>query len=255
MNTIWKGRIAPLLVRWQLRRLLNDPVPINRLFGQAVLLKSGKMDEEDFRTNLERFYREMSPEGCREQVEFHKKKKRLSQPGSYKVDVTALRDDPSADPHRGKLDLWARRFGLLQYMGIRSDVLILRAGEQIPPHGHSGVVSGFYVLEGQVAIRHFDRIQERPGRVMLRKSVDATLGAGQYTTNSECRQNIHWLLGIAASSYLFRFTVTEVPVKRFGLARGDRSRIYVDPTAEPDAEGLICAPYISEAEAKLLQFV
>jgi hypothetical protein len=116
------------------------------------------------------------------------------------------------------------------------------------------VVSGFYLLEGQVAIRHYDRVEEFAQHVVVRKVIDATLDPGGYTTNSEFHHNIHWLLGLAPVSYLFRFTVTDVPVSRFSSAEREGSRIYVDPTAPPDASGLIPAPYITEEAAKRVKF-
>src|SRR5439155_16763172 len=134
------------------------------------------------------------------------------------------------------------------------DVLILRQGEQVPPHGHHRVVSGFYLLEGRVACRHYDRVREAKGLLVVREALDAVLESGGHTTNSEFHHNIHWLLGLAPASYLFRFTVTGVPVRRFSLPERDGERIYVDPTAAPDPDGLIPAPYISIQAARKVLF-
>lgn len=249
-----KKEIAKFLIRRQLKRLQADSVPMNRLLGKAALLQFRQLSEEEFRGYLDNFYAGLDADACKREIDLTGKAQRLDRALGYKTDVMGLQSDASGRLPHGRLDFWARRFALLRHLGIRSDVLIVRAGEQIPPHGHSQVVSGFYVLQGQIAIRHYDRIRELPEHVVLRKVVDTVLGPGGYTTNSEYHHNIHWLLGVAPVSYLFRFTVTDVPVQRFSSGQHRGSRIYVDPTAPPDDSGLIRAPYITEKEAKRVTF-
>ena len=249
---MFKKQVARTLIQLQLRKLLSDASAFNRLLGRAALLQFSRITEEEFRGELETFYAGMDPEMCKRGIDLAGKKARLERPGGYKTDILALEGDASG--RQGRLDVWARRFGLLRHLGIRCDVLIVRGGEQIPPHGHSQVVSGFYVLEGSVAVRHYDRVKEHQSHVLLRKTIDTMLGPGGFTTNSEYHHNIHWLFGVAPVSYLFRFTATEVPVRRFGSSKRKGSRIYVDPTVPPEASGLIPAPFISDQEAKRVVF-
>jgi len=250
-----KKRAANLLVRAQTPRLLRDSHPFNRLWGRAALLQFGRISDEDFRRDLDRFYSQLDAAACKQDIDFSRKVEMLSRNGGYKTDVLGLRGDSSGATAPAWFDLWGRRFRLFRHLGVRSDVLAVRAGGQVPPHGHSQVVSGFFVLEGEVGIRHYDRVQEFADHVMLRKVVDMTIGPGGYTTNSEYHHNIHWLLGVAPVSYLFRFTVTDVPVRPFSSSAHSHTRDYVDPTVAPDASGLIPAPYVTEAEAKQVRFV
>jgi hypothetical protein len=250
-----KRQVVNTLVRLQLSRLLRDSNPFNRLLGRAALLQFGRISEDTFREDLDAFYAQMDAATCARDIDLSGKGARLSRPGGYKTDIVGLAGDPSSSCSPGRFDFWARRFRLLRHLGIRSDVLIVRAGDQIPPHGHSRVVSGFYVMEGEVAIRHYDRVEEFPEHVLLRKTIDTQLSPGGFTTNSEYHHNIHWLLGIAPVSYLFRFTVTDVPVKPFGGSVREGSRIYVDPTVPPEPSGLIRAPFISDQDAKKVAFV
>lgn len=250
-----KKQLARLILRWQMGRMARDANPFNRLLGKAVRLQLGQSTEGQFRQELDAFYAELDRHAVMEDIGFTAKAAQLNRPNGYKVGILGLRDDFPDGTYRKGFRLWARRFGLLHHLGVRSDVLILRRGEQIPPHGHYRVVSGFYVLEGEVAARHFDRVREEGDRVWLRKSLDAALGPGGFTTNSEYHQNIHWLWGIAEVSYLFRFTVSGTPTPTFGGAGRADERVYVDPTGTPSADGLILAPYISAQEAKALRFV
>src|SRR5260221_242593 len=247
-----KKLLARTILRWQLPRFSSDSHPFNLLLGNAIELQRGSLTDDAFRVCLEEFYRKIDLDSIKRDIEFPKKVARLDRPGGYKTDVAALDTGGVAPTPPGRFDLWGRRFSLLRRIGIRSDVLILRRGETVPPHGHHRVVSGFYVLEGRIAIRHYDRIRSSEENVHVRKVLDTELGPGGFTTNSEAFHNIHWLQGLAEKSFLFRVTVTDTPTKVVGDLNRTDSRLYIDPTAEPDPTGMIIAPFISEAEAKRL---
>jgi hypothetical protein len=250
-----KALIARAVLRWQLRRFLQDADPLNRLLGQAIRLQFGQISDEEFRQQLDDYYAELDRPALMRSIGFDTVAEQLNQPRGYKVDILGLCEDASGDPGRRKWDMWARRFGLLRQLGVRADVLILRKGEQVPPHGHYRVVSGFCVLAGEVAVRHYDRVREVGDRVLVRKVLDTVMEAGGFTTNSEYWQNIHWLYGLSPISYLFRLTVLGTPTQTFGGPGRLKERVYVDPTGVADSEGLIAAPYIEAREAEKVQFI
>jgi hypothetical protein len=245
-----KKQVARALLRWQLPAFLAHPDPLHVLLGHAIRLQGGALSDEEFRHQLDRFYAGLDRSRLMDQIDFARLAERLTRPGGYKAAIVRWRGEGAAPG-----PLWSRRFALLHHLGVRLDVLILRGGEQVPPHGHYRVVSGFYVLDGEVAVRHYDRVREEGGRLLVRPALDVVLGPGGYTTNSEYLHNIHWLCGISPRSYLFRVTVSGTRTEPFG--GGDRSgeRVYVDPTAAPGPDGLIPARYISAAEAEGLRLL
>jgi hypothetical protein len=250
----FKTQIARAALRWKLSRFLRDANPFNRLMGHAVRLQLGKTTEEQFRLELDDFFAHLDRPFIMAALDFESKARQLNQPNGYKVNILGLQEDFPAGKLPQGISIWRRRFALLNHLGIRSDVLILRKAETIPPHGHYRVVSGFYVLQGQVAIRHYDRVREEGDAVLVRKVLDITLDPGGYTTNSEFRNNIHWLFGLAPVSYLFRVTVLGTPTETFGGPGRSGDRVYLDPTGAPDSNGLITAPYISADQAKKMPF-
>lgn len=222
------------------------------LFADAVLMQLGLVPPEQFREQLDHLFLTANRAALSAEIEFEERKKKLAEPGSYKVGINHLRGDPRRGTLSHRLSPWARRFGLLGRIGVRSDVLILRAGEQIPPHAHERVVSGFYVIEGQVHLRHYHRDRTEGESVYLRKAIDRVCSPGGYGTNSDSFQNIHWLAGVAAESFLLRFTVTGVPFSR-GPAVPTNDRLYVDPTGEPDAAGVIVGRIVTPEQARALR--
>src|SRR5437879_2122708 len=141
-----KRQISKLLLRIMRRRFEASASALDRLLGQAVRLQIGAMTDEDFRKALEEFYDGADSGRLAGEVRFAELRPGLDRPKGYKVAVTRLAGDGRAGRLRSRLSPWHRRFGLLQHLAIRCDVLILRQGEQVPPHGHHRVVSGFYLL-------------------------------------------------------------------------------------------------------------
>lgn len=247
-----KRLLAKGFLRWYLPRFLRDPHPFNQLMGHAIELQLGRTTDDAFRLQLEAFFRQIDLGAIKRDIELAGKVSKLDRPGGYKTDLSAIGPESASAPNVSRFDLWRRRFGLLRHIGVRSDVLILRRDERIPPHGHHRVVSGFFVLEGMVAIRHYDRIGDATGGLLVRKVLDTEMGPAGFTTNSENFQNIHWLQGLAEKSYLFRVTVVDTPSPTPHRKDTTDSRLYIDPTGEPDSTGLITAPFVSEADAKRL---
>lgn len=131
-------------------------------------------------------------------------------------------------------------------------MLVLRQGDQIPPHAHSGVVLGFFLLDGEIAIRHFDQVSLESDFTVVTKTIDKHMSPGGYTTNSEYKDNIHWLAGVDKQSFLFRFTVTDIPERRFTLI--DNSRLYVAVNNSFPIGGQLKVGFISDLEAKKIDF-
>lgn len=246
-------RLVKLLLRLLLSSFDTSASSVDRLLGQAVRLQLGQMPDDEFRRRLDDFFRRSDCAALEDEIRFSELRKTLDRPGSYKTPVIRLAADRPAGTLMSRASLWARRFGLLGRMHVRLDVLILRRGEQVPPHGHYRVVSGFYLLEGRVACRHYDRVREEGEGVLVREALDLVHEPGGFTTNSELHHNIHWLQGIAPISYLFRVTVTHTPTATFGSVQTTNERVYVDPTGPTNSEGLILAPYVSEEACRSLR--
>jgi hypothetical protein len=253
LNSTLKRRLATALLARTLPRLLKDDNPLHRVLGEAMRLQIAETTDDEFRQKLDEFYAGMDLVRIESDLEYDAKRPMLLKPNGYKVNVVRLRGDAPAGSWRQRFTPWGRRFALLAHLGINADLMVLRQGATIPPHGHYRVVSGFYVVEGEIAVRHYDRVEEIGDKVRVRKAFDATLGPRGYTTNSEFHQNIHWLQGLASTSFLFRLNVKGTPTKTFGSPNRQSDRVYVDPTGEPDETGSVVAKYVDESVARQLR--
>jgi hypothetical protein len=76
--------------------------------------------------------------------------------------------------------------------GFVTKLFVLRAGRANPPHAHDNMVSMHFVLRGRFRVRHYDRVRDEPGGIVLRPTIDRVLGPGEATSISDQRDNVHW---------------------------------------------------------------
>jgi hypothetical protein len=123
----------------------------------------------------------------------------------------------------------------LRLAGLRlscaTKVFCLRKGEAITPHGHRNMVSMHLVLSGEVRVRHFERIRdERPappprdglsppgGFIVMRPTIDRLSRAGDATSISSARDNVHWF--VAQSERAFTFDCILSDLEPLGFSYG-----------------------------------
>jgi hypothetical protein len=239
-----------------LRTMLSkEASSLYRLLAESISLQRGRIKAEEFRSRLDDFYAERNSNHLANEVELERKRPQLDRPNAYKVDVMSLASDQQSRRKPWPMSLiWGRRFGILRHLRVRCDVLTLNQGAQVPPHGHRGVVSGFYVLEGAVGIRHYDIVGPADDGVIVRRRLNIVAEPGGFGTNSDTHHNVHWLCGIAPRSYLFRISLTGVPSELPSEAEEGTDRLYLDPTAANDESRDAFAPFITSKEAKELAF-
>lgn len=123
-------------------------------------------------------------------------------------------------------------------------VFFVRAGRSDPPHCHFNMVAAHIVLEGRFRVRHFDRVREERGGVVLRPTHDSVVGPGEVTSISDTRDNAHWFLAETDGVLL------DVQQGRLDPSLAIRRRQMLDiDGATPLADGSILAPHLDRYAA------
>lgn len=77
----------------------------------------------------------------------------------------------------------------------------LEKGRSITPHGHRNMASAHLVIAGKLHVRNFDRVADEPEHLILRPTVDGTIGAGAVSTMSAQQNNIHWFTALTGRAF------------------------------------------------------
>jgi hypothetical protein len=215
----------------------GGPGDLRVVLKQAVQLQCASMRAGEFHDCLDAFFRHLDIEDVLSRLNYR-----------------AIRTELLAS-HTGSA---VRRVGancsigqlvrLAASLSIRLDFELLRAGEHIPPHGHSRVASGFSVVHGKVGVRRYDLVENEPDSVALRPTFDGILLSGQASTESDVRDNVHWIVALE-DSVLFRLTASGLP-SRHQIPTS--LNVWIDPRSPLRGNGTILGRWIPEAVARAI---
>ena len=135
--------------------------------------------------------------------------------------------------------------GLPTRLQFGHQIFAMKKGRSIVPHGHNNMATAFIVLDGSFHGRHYDRIEDQKDHVIIRPTIDRKFKAGDHSSISDDKDNIHWFKLNSDIGHVFNVrVVTNRPDG--GPATG---RVYVDPQGEKMSDGKILAPRMKSKDA------
>jgi hypothetical protein len=215
----------------------NRPGDLHVLLNQAVKLQCAGMRARDFHDCLDIFFGHLDTEEVLSRLDYR----------AIRNELFTSRED-SVVRRVGANCRIGHLVRLVASLSIRLDFELLRAGQHIPPHGHSRVASGFSVVEGKVGVRRYDLVESEPDAVSLRPTFDGVLETGKASTESDVRDNVHWIVALE-DSVLFRVTASAIPSQ----SRTPTSlNVWVDPRSPMRGNGTILGRWVPEAVARAI---
>jgi hypothetical protein len=211
--------VKPVIHQWMLE--------LQSLCGDV---KGRKVKDLEFQSKLEELYRRVD---LAELVKFLELD-RLAAGVNYPE-----RGAASLGVDLGKVEGFAKRpaFG--------RQIFALKKGRSIVPHGHNNMATGFVVLRGKFAGKHYDRVEDRGDHYLLKPTIDRAFKPGESSTVSDHKDNVHWFTAETDAAFIFNIHVVGYnPENKNAIGR-----VYVDPAGEKVKDGLIRARVISSAEA------
>lgn len=79
----------------------------------------------------------------------------------------------------------------------------MKKGRAIIPHGHSNMASAHLVLRGEFHMRHYEKVDEQKNYLLIRPSIDRVVSAGDCSSISDERDNVHWFIANTDSAFTF----------------------------------------------------
>lgn len=136
--------------------------------------------------------------------------------------------------------------GLPEKTVFTKKIFGLKRGRAIIPHGHQNMASMHMVLKGEFALKHFERIEDDDRHMIILPTLDKVSRAGDRSSISDDKDNIHWLKALSQTAFTFDVIVTGIdPGKGF-----DYQMDFLDPdAATPLSKGYLKAPKLSFEQA------
>jgi hypothetical protein len=100
----------------------------------------------------------------------------------------------------------------------------LRKDRAIAPHGHQNMATMHLILRGEVHLRQYERLADEPSHLVISQSTDKLCRAGDLSTVSDEKNNIHWFKGISDVTYICSVGIFGINPRQSFVGRE-----YVDP--------------------------
>ncbi|HEV8058529.1 MAG TPA: hypothetical protein VGP68_01570 [Gemmataceae bacterium] len=210
--------VRPVIQQWM--------VDLNAL-GQD--LKGHKLTDLEFQAKMEELYRKVNLPELLKLVQFDRLEKAAKFPDKG---AQSLGFDLS------KVD------GLPKRVVFGKQIFAMKQGRSVVPHGHDNMCTGFIILKGEFAGKHYDRIEDNEDHYLIRPTIDRKFKPGECSTISDHKDNVHWFKADSPTGFIFN-----IHVMGYGPNNPKNSgRIYVDPEGPKAAGGLIVAKKMTSSE-------
>lgn len=191
-------------------------------------LKGQKLKDVVFQAKLEDLYRKADLAELLKLVQFDRLEKtvRFPERGAQSLGVDVSKVEGLGKP------AFARQ------------IFALKKGRSVVPHGHDNMATGFIILKGEFAGKHYDRVEDNDDHYLIRPTIDRKFGPGECSTVSDHKDNVHWFKADSPTGFIFNIHID-------GYNRENPkvpNRIYVDPEGPKTAGGLILAKKITSSE-------
>lgn len=218
-SNLFADAVKPIVQQWMvdLHTLSQD-------------VKNHKIKDVEFQTKLEELYKRVD---LAELVKF------------LELDrLTANLKYPDKGAASLGIDL-SKVEGLPKRLVFGKQIFALQKGRAIVPHGHDNMCTGFVVLRGSFAGKHYDRVEDHDDHYLIKPTIDRTFKPGECSTVSDHKDNVHWFTADSESAFIFNIHVMGYNPEN----KNTSSRVYVDPAGDKVQGGLIVAKKISSSEA------
>jgi hypothetical protein len=215
---LFGAAVKPVIHQWMLE-----------LHGLSQDLRGQKLKDVEFQAKMEDLYRRVD---LAELVKF--------------VDLDKLATERKL-PDNGAASFG---FDLSKVEGMPKSLIFgrqifgLKKGRSVVPHGHSNMCTGFIVLRGVFHGKHYDRVETHKDHYLIKPTIDRHFTAGELSTISDHKDNIHWFKAESETGYIFNVHV----VGYDPTIKESSGRLYVDPQGEKVNGGLIVAKKMTSAE-------
>ena len=136
--------------------------------------------------------------------------------------------------------------GLPTRLVFGHQLFALQKDRSVVPHGHHNMATAFLVMDGRFEGKHYDRLEDHEDHMIIKPTIDRDFVAGQCSTVSDFKDNVHWFKATSDKAYIFNIHVLHIDpsITKTG-------RVYVDPFGEKLADGSIKAAKLKAKEARL----
>lgn len=90
----------------------------------------------------------------------------------------------------------------------------VQKGRAIIPHAHKNMVSAHLVIKGEFDLKHYDKLEDDGSHMIIRPTIDKVVGAGEASSISDEKNNVHWFKTRSDHAFTFDVIMTNIDPKQ-----------------------------------------
>lgn len=174
---LFAQKIKPITTHWvkELNTICQD-------------LKTQQISQKLWQNKVETLLQQLSLEDMMKFIDFERLVRRMKYP-DLGVTTQAVR--------------FPRLAGIPPRTVFIKKVFGMKKGRAIIPHGHHNMSSAHLILRGNFDVKHYDKVQESSNEMIIKPTIDKIGKAGEATSISDERDNVHWYRALTDKAYTF----------------------------------------------------
>jgi hypothetical protein len=93
----------------------------------------------------------------------------------------------------------------------------MRKDRAIIPHGHANMSSAHLVLKGGMRLRHYDNLRVENKTMLIKPTIDKTIGIGESSSISDEKDNVHWFIAETETAFTFDVIMLDLDNKPYDI--------------------------------------
>ncbi|NMM47767.1 cupin domain-containing protein [Marinigracilibium pacificum] len=93
----------------------------------------------------------------------------------------------------------------------------MKKDRAIIPHGHSNMVSAHLILNGEMHLRHYEKIESDQDHLIIKPTIDRIALPGDSSSISDEKNNIHWFIANSPTAFTFDIILLDLNNKPYDI--------------------------------------
>jgi hypothetical protein len=93
----------------------------------------------------------------------------------------------------------------------------MKKDRAIIPHGHSNMASAHLILNGEMHLRHYEKIEQDRQNLIIKPSIDQIAKVGESSSISDEKDNVHWFIANTETAFTFDVIMLDLNDKHYDI--------------------------------------
>ncbi|MEO9870869.1 hypothetical protein [Ekhidna sp.] len=93
----------------------------------------------------------------------------------------------------------------------------MKKDRAIIPHGHSNMASAHLILNGEMHLRHYEKVRQDQDNLIIKPTIDRIAKIGDSSSISDEKDNVHWFIANTETSFTFDVIMLDLNNKSYDI--------------------------------------